>query len=230
MTANDPASAKRKLQVLIVEDLPTDAELLVRELQRFGYLVTYKRVDSAQTLREALDQPGWDIVLSDFAMPRFTGLKALELVKASGLDLPFLLVSGTVGEDVAVEAMRAGAQDYLGKDRLARLAPAVARELREAEVRRARRQSEDQVRQLSHAVHQAPVSIVITDTAGKIEYVNPKFTASSGYTLAEVIGQNPRVLKSGETPAEEYRKLWAAIAAGHEWQGEFHNRKKNGEL
>ena len=230
MTANDTASAKRNLQVLIVEDSPTDAELLVRELQRFGYLVTYKRVETARTLREALDQPGWDIVLSDYAMPHFTGLKALELVKTSGLDLPFLLVSGTVGEDVAVEAMRAGAQDYLGKDRLARLAPAVARELREAEVRRARRQSEDQVRQLSHAVQQAPVSIVITDTEGKIEYVNPKFTEITGYTMEEVRGQNPRILKSGETPAEEYQKLWAAIAAGHEWRGEFHNRKKNGEL
>jgi PAS domain S-box-containing protein len=223
-------TAKKYLQVLIVEDLQTDAELLVRELQRFGYQVTYQRVDNARALREALAQPGWDIVLSDYAMPHFTGLKALEVVKASGLDLPFILVSGTVGEAVAVEAMRAGAQDYLGKDRLARLAPAVARELRDAEVRRARRQSEDQVRQWSHAVHQAPVSIVITDTAGKIEYVNPKFTEVTGYTLEEVKGQNPRILKSGETPAEEYRKLWAAISTGHEWRGEFHNRKKNGEL
>jgi len=132
----EPPTDKKNLRVLIVEDLPTDAELLVRELQRFGYVVTYQRVDSARSLREALEQPGWDVILSDYAMPHFTGLKALELVKASGLDLPFLLVSGTVGEDVAVEAMRAGAQDYLGKDRLARLAPAVARELREAEVRR----------------------------------------------------------------------------------------------
>jgi PAS domain S-box-containing protein len=222
--------AQKHLRVLIVEDLPTDAELLVRELQRFGYQVSHQRVDSARALQEALKQPGWDVVLSDYAMPHFTGLKALELVKASGLDLPFILVSGTVGEDVAVEAMRAGAQDYLGKDRLARLAPAVTRELREAEVRRARRLSEDQVRQLSHAVHQAPVTIVITDIAGKIEYVNPKFTEITGYTMEEVRGQNPRILKTGETSAEEYQKLWAAISTGHEWRGVFHNRKKNGEL
>ena len=93
-----------------------------------------------------------------------------------------------------------------------------------------RKLAEEQLRQLSSAVEHSPASIVITDPAGNIEYVNPKFTAVTGYSLAEVLGKNPRILKSGETPAEEYQRMWRAIASGGEWQGEFHNRKKNGEL
>ena len=93
-----------------------------------------------------------------------------------------------------------------------------------------RKLAEEQLRQLSSAVEHSPASIVITDPAGNIEYVNPKFTAVTGYSLAEVLGKNPRILKSGETPAEEYQRMWRTIASGGEWQGEFHNRKKNGEL
>ena len=93
-----------------------------------------------------------------------------------------------------------------------------------------RRQAEEQVRKLSRAVDQSPVSIVITDPAGLIEYVNPKFTKVTGYEPQDVLGQNPRVLKGGHTSDEDYRRLWETIAQGHEWRGEFHNRKKNGEL
>ena len=93
-----------------------------------------------------------------------------------------------------------------------------------------RRRAEEQLRKLSLAVEQSPASVVITDTSGRIEYVNPKFCALTGYAPAEVIGQNPRVLKSGETPAEAYQEMWLRITHGHDWRGEFHNRKKNGEL
>ena len=93
-----------------------------------------------------------------------------------------------------------------------------------------RRRMEDKLRQLSMAVAQSPASVVITDPAGNIEYANSKFIQVTGYTLAEVLGKNPRVLKSGEQSPETYRELWQAIAAGKEWHGEFHNKKKNGEL
>jgi PAS domain S-box-containing protein len=88
----------------------------------------------------------------------------------------------------------------------------------------------EKLRQLSRAVEQSPLTIVITNPAGEIEYVNPRFTQTTGYTAAEALGQNPRILKSGETPPEEYRRLWQTITSGKEWHGEFHNRKKNGEL
>lgn len=92
------------------------------------------------------------------------------------------------------------------------------------------KRTQDQLRQLSRAVEQNPASIVITDAAGKIEYVNPKFVEVTGYTLAEALGQNPRILKSGEKSPEAYRELWQTLAEGKEWRGEFHNKRKNGEL
>jgi PAS domain S-box-containing protein len=93
-----------------------------------------------------------------------------------------------------------------------------------------RRRTEDKLRQLSRAVEQSPASIVITNPAGDIEYVNPKFVNVTGYTLAEAFGKNPRILKSGEKSPEAYGVLWQTISAGQEWRGEFHNKKKNGEL
>jgi len=93
-----------------------------------------------------------------------------------------------------------------------------------------RKASEQRLRQLSRAVEQSPISVVITDTEGNIEYVNPKFTAVTGYTFREAIGRNPHILKSGETPPEAYKTLWDTITSGREWRGEFHNKKKNGEL
>jgi len=101
---------------------------------------------------------------------------------------------------------------------------AIARDITE------RKRAEEELRKLSRAVEQSPTSIIITDTAGRIEYVNPKFTQVTGYTPNEVIGQNPRILKSGETPEEEYRQLWDTITSGNEWRGEFQNRKKDGTL
>ncbi len=92
------------------------------------------------------------------------------------------------------------------------------------------KRADEEVRRLTHAIEQSPVSVIMTNTAGEIEYVNPKFTEVTGYTKDEVRGQNPRILKSGETRLEEYKQLWETILAGKEWRGEFHNRKKNGEL
>ncbi len=137
----------RDLRVLIVEDSEDDVLLLLRELRRGGYDPAYERVDTPAAMHAALDRQVWDIVISDYSMPHFSGLAALTLVRERGLDLPFLLVSGTIGEDSAVAAMRAGAHDYLTKDNLTRLAPAIARELQEAEMRRARRRAEEQLRQ-----------------------------------------------------------------------------------
>jgi len=93
-----------------------------------------------------------------------------------------------------------------------------------------RKHTEEQINQLSQAVKQSPVTIVITDLNGDIEYVNPKFTATTGYSFEEALGKNPKILKSGELPAEQYKILWDTIVSGHEWRGEFHNKKKNGEL
>ena len=138
------------LRILIVEDSEADAELLLRELRRGGYAPEFERVETPEGLDAALARQSWDLVVSDYAMPRFNGLQALKLTQEKGLDIPFIIVSGSIGEDVAVAAMKAGAHDYLMKDNTARLLPAIARELREARMRRERRQSEETIHRLAY--------------------------------------------------------------------------------
>ena len=136
------------LRVLMIEDSEDDAVLLQRELRRGGYDVEFERVDLPSTLKSALDTQVWDLVVSDFSMPHFSGTDALRLLRAKGSDVPFIFVSGTMGEETAVAALQNGAQDYLMKTNLKRLVPAVQRALQEAEDRRQRKQMEQQVQQL----------------------------------------------------------------------------------
>ncbi len=223
-------SLRGLLKVLIVEDLEDDLELLLCELRRGGYKPVYQCVDTFDAMAGALDQEKWDIVISDFDMPSFSGLAALALVKSMRLDLPFIVVSGAVDEVTIVEVMRAHASDYIMKGNLSRLNSAVERELREACQRRAHRRTEEDLRKLSMAVEQSPATVLITDLSGNIEYVNPKFTELTGYSYHEAIGQSPNMLNSGRHSKEFYEELWSTILAGNTWQGEFQNRKKNGEL
>jgi signal transduction histidine kinase len=139
-----PAPPGRPLRALIVEDVEIDAQLLLRELARAGFAVDWKRVDNAKDLEQALFEP-WDIVLSDWNMPGFNAKAALSLVKARGVDIPFVIVSGTVEEEIAVEALHAGAQDFFFKGKLLRLGAAVDRELKEVAIRAERRTLQEQL-------------------------------------------------------------------------------------
>lgn len=131
------------LQVLIIEDSEDDALLLLRELRKGGYEPVFARVETAEEMaREMAAQP-WDLALSDYVLPRFSGLEALRLWRQSGIDLPFIVVSGKIGEDTAVNMMKAGADDYLIKGNISRLVPAIERELKEAENRRRKRKAEE---------------------------------------------------------------------------------------
>jgi len=145
-TAGQPV-VRASLRALIVEDSADDTRFIVRELEQNGYEVEFQQVDEPATFRAALGLR-WDVVICDYNLPNFSGPAALEILSETGIDLPLLIVSGTIGEDAAVEAMRAGARDYVLKDNLRRLAPAVRRELREARSRLARREAE---RALEHA-------------------------------------------------------------------------------
>ncbi|MCL4177770.1 MAG: response regulator [Verrucomicrobia bacterium] len=209
----------RPLRVLLVEDSELDAGLVIRELERADYQPSWQRVATAPDMAAALKQERWDLVISDYMMPGFGGLEALALAQGTGLDLPFILISGTIGEDLAVEAMRAGAHDYLLKDRLTRLGPAIARELKDVQSRRERRQVEDQLRLESAALNAAANGIVITDRDGTILAVNPAWTAMTGYAAEEALGRNPRILKSGVQDAAFYRNLWETILGGRVWRG-----------
>ncbi|MBI3596220.1 MAG: EAL domain-containing protein [Nitrospirae bacterium] len=138
------------LRVLIVEDSVDDTDLLLRELRLGGYEPTHERVETPEAMNAALDQQMWDIVFGDYSMPHFNGMAALKLLRERGLDLPFIFISGTIGEDTAVASMKAGANDYVIKGNLKRLLPAVDRELKEAAVRREHRQAEETIRYLAY--------------------------------------------------------------------------------
>jgi two-component sensor histidine kinase len=138
---NPPTEAH--LKVLMIEDYEDDALLVVHALRSGGYELFVRRVQCEQEMREALLQSKWDLILSDFRLPEFTALKAFAIYREFGLDIPFLIVSGVIGEETAVAAMKAGVHDYVNKDNLARLVPAVRRELREAESRRERARAEE---------------------------------------------------------------------------------------
>jgi PAS domain S-box-containing protein len=213
-----------QLRVLIVEDAEDDALLLIRVLRRAGYDLTFDRVDTAETMHAALDRQSWDIIIADYTLPAFNGLAALAMVKERGLDLPFILVSGSIGEDIAVTAMKSGAHDYIMKNNLGRLVPAVERELREIEERRARKRAEDTLQenyQLMHAVFEGTSdAIFVKDIHGRYVMINSAGARVFGKTLEEVIGKNDtelfrpescggmiehdrQVLTSGETQVYE---------------------------
>ena len=133
------------LCVLLVEDSEDDAMLVTHALRRDGYELSFERVDTPQAMTTALARQAWDVVIADFSMPHFSGLEALKLLRSKESDLPFIIVSGTIGEELAVKVMKAGANDYVMKGSLTRLAPAIRRELQEAKGRRARRRAEEQL-------------------------------------------------------------------------------------
>lgn len=135
------------LRILQVEDSPDDAELILRELRRAGQVLETRRVETAAAMVEALGSQDWDLVLSDFEVPGFGGIEALQVLQASGVDIPFIVISGVIGEELAVNAMKAGAHDYVFKGNLARLGPAIERELKEADVRRRQRAADTALRE-----------------------------------------------------------------------------------
>jgi len=226
---NTGAMAK-PLNVLLVEDSTDDAELVELELIRGGYVPRMRRVETAAQMREALAEGGWDVVLSDYNLPFFSAEAALVTLQESRRDLPFIIMSGAVRAEQAVSLMKRGAHDFLDKAALARLVPAIEREMGDAADRRRRRHAEEQVRVLSEAVEQSPVAVIITDTAGAITYVNPCFCTKSGFERDEVIGQNPRIVKGGETLPSVYEEMWKTITSGQTWRGTFHNRRRDGSF
>jgi PAS domain S-box-containing protein len=183
----------RPLRVLLIEDSEFDALLLLRALEKAGYDLHHERIETAVELREALRKP-WDMVIADYNLPQFSAPEALEMIKASGIDVPFVIVSGAIGETTAVAAMKAGASDYLMKDNLARLLPVVERELREAENREGKRQAKDALveSELRYRLlwETASDAIILFDQTGVIQFANPAVEEVFGYRPEELMGQS----------------------------------------
>src|SRR5262249_38014249 len=187
------ALTRSALRVLLVEDSEVDATLIVHALQTEGRLVRFHRVDTAESFEEALLSAPWDVIVSDHRLPQFDAVEALRILQQSGLDLPFLLVSGTVDEAHAVAAMKAGAHDYLMKDNLARLAPAVERECAEAAQRAARRRADVALRRsetdLRAVMEHVPDGLLTVSAGGRRRAPRPAAEGIFGVKAAEVLGR-----------------------------------------
>jgi PAS domain S-box-containing protein len=217
----------RPLKVLLVEDNASDAELALRQLRNDGFDPEWHRVETEEAYLARL-KPGLDLVLSDYQMPMFSGLRALELLKESGLDIPFILISGTIGEDIAVRAMKSGAADYLLKDRMARLGQSVDHILHETLMLRERRQAEEALRLFRALVDHSNDSIEVLDpeTARFID-VNEKGCAELGYSRAEFLA-----LRLFDVEPEITEQVWphllAKTRAAGSTRGEGTHRRKDG--
>lgn len=183
----------KQLHVLLVEDSEDDALLLLRELKKGGYQVEYERVDTPDAMSAALDSGKWDIIIADHVMPHFSGLSALKLLKKKEIDLPFILVSGKIEDDIAVESMKAGAQDFINKHNFARLVPAIERELAEADVRLKRKLAEEALRKSEEKyrsiVETANEGIFVVDRERRFTFVNQHTLDIFGVTIDEILGR-----------------------------------------
>lgn len=183
----------RPLKLLLVEDSEDDELLLLRALKKGGYKVRHTRVQSADEMRRALLNEPWDLVISDYNLPQFSALAALEVYHEVGLDLPFIIVSGTVGEETSVTALRSGAHDFLIKGKFSRLGPAIERELKEAGERRARREAEsallDSQRRFRSLIENSSDIITVVGADGRIIYASPSLKTVLGYEPERAVGK-----------------------------------------
>ena len=198
----------KPIRLLIVDDSLDDALLVVRQLKKGGYNLTYEQVDTAEAMNEAIDSQGWDAIICDYSMPNFSMHAALDLYKEKQLDIPFIIVSGTISDETAVAAMKAGAHDYVIKDNLARLIPAMDRELHETNVRHERRlaghqliTSEEKYRTLFEESRDA---IYVSAKKDKFIDFNHSTTDLFGYSREELLGMNTKDIFVN---ADEYQKL-----------------------
>lgn len=220
-------------RVLIVEDSPEDAELIELQLRRAGFDAAVERVDNGPDFEAALARGPWEVVLSDHAMPQFSSEGVLQILRESRSDVPCIIVSGRIGEEAAVAAMRAGAAGYVGKDHLQQLEAVISRALRDAEDRRGRSAAEGQLRLLESAMQDVREGIFITtvepgDQPGRVVFANRGWYRMTGYAPEDVVGRSPRFLGPPWTCDEELARLRADETGEASFQGVDTSVRKDG--
>lgn len=209
---------KNTLRILVIEDSEDDALLVLHQIKNGGYGIEYEIVQTAETMKAALYEKKWDIVLSDYIMPHFNGLEALVLLKETGIDIPFIVISGTIGEDVAVEAMKAGANDYMMKNNLKRLLPTIERELRESKSRAERKQAELQLieseQKYRSLAESSPDNIIRYDTECRAVYINRNMSLTVGSDVVSFIGHTPMESNNFPSTVDYQAKLQQVIQTG----------------
>lgn len=219
-----------ELKILILEDNPFDHELIQEELISNGFNFLSKIVSNEQDFTSALKEFKPDIILSDYNLPQFTGIEALEIAKNVALNIPFILVTGHLSEELAADSIKRGSWDYVLKTNLLRLGPAIKNALKLKQEKDTNEIQKNKLLKLLTAVEQSSNSIIITDVKGHIEYVNTKFLAVSGYSATEVLGKTPKILKSEFHSEAFFKKIWQTISEGETWSGEFKNKSKKGDF
>ncbi len=216
------------IRILFVEDLSTDVEMARRVLKKEAISFTDRVVDTEPGFRNALDEFRPDLIISDYSMPTFDGMQALTITRNQGDRIPFIVLTGSMNEETAVACMKAGADDYVIKEKIKRLPFAVREVLDKVKVQREKEHLEEERARLMSAVEQAGEMFIVTDIFGSILYVNPAFEEVTGYCREEVIGKNPRILKSGVQGPDFYRQMWETLKQGRIWRGRLVNRRKDG--
>ena len=192
-----------EFRVLLIEDCVADARLNLRALRRGGLQLEFERVDTTAEIQRALKAKTWDFILCDYHLPELDGLEALAIYKERGLDIPFIVVSGQIGEEQAVKAIKAGAHEYVMKDHLEHLVPAVKRELQAAEERCIRRRTQATEAFLASIVHYCEEAIIGENLDGAIVSWNAGAERLYGYTASEIIGNSASLLAPTYRPAEQ---------------------------
>lgn len=223
-------TVQRTVDILVIEDMEADVLLLQRQLRRQNLNGRFQRVESFTELETALNDRNWDVVLSDYNVPGLDIRDSLTLIRTQWPDLPVILISGGIGEEEAVELLKQGAWDFILKDRLGRLVPAIERALMDAQERVARRGAEMQLRLAAAVFTNTQEGVFVTDSDGNFLAINPSFTVITEYTEQEVLGLNVRLLQSGRQDRAFYLTMWHEILTTGSWQGEIWNRRKGGAV
>ncbi len=219
----------KAIRLLIIEDSEDDAALLLLELKRGGIEIEkHQRVETSASMQDALDIEVWDLITADHDLPSFSAPEAIKLLKHSGQDIPFIIVSGSIDEQIAVDCLKAGAHDFIVKGRWTRLVPAIARELSDAEIRHQHRQQEVMLRKLSHVVGQSPNAVSIINSNHCIEYVNAAYIDNTGFSTDDVIGKNIEHIPNSSGADICWPEIWPVISAGYNWQVKHSNNNKGG--
>lgn len=221
---------KNRLLILNLEDSILDSELIEARLKEEGLDSCLVRVENRGDFISSLERPEFDIILADYSLPSFDGLAALKIALEKRPDLPFIFISGAVGEDFAIETLKQGATDYVLKTRMARLAPAVKRALLEKEERKERERIERERLQLAAAIEATADSIVLTDTEWKIIYVNPSFERITKFRKQDMLGQNFNLVWEEKQTGEIFGPIKDLVKKGVSWSGRIKNRRKDGTL
>lgn len=218
----------RALRILMLEDSPEDAELIVYELRRGGIGFETVRVATQEEFRRALEEYKPDLILADYRLPGFDGLTALRIVRAVSHEIPFIFVTGAMGEEVAIESLRSGATDYVLKDRLSKLVPAVKRAVKEARELAQRRRAEEQLRQAAAAFENTREAILMLDRKRRVTMVNRAYTMLTGYLPEEALGRPLERLHCNAGNEVLYRELWERLDSTGSWWGETRKQRKEG--